>query len=80
MMTILYVLIGITLWLSFGYLAAGFNFAYSQGKWPMRAGADFKQDRAEAIGPIFFGFFYLLVTIAGGFWAFGWKNPFTKEQ
>ena len=46
----------------------------------MRAGADFKQDRAEAIGPIFFGFFYLLVTIAGGFWAFGWKNPFTKEQ
>lgn len=68
------------LWLVYGVLAAGFGFAYFQGKYPVG-----RDDRAENLGfwllvGLVFGPIALLVSFFGtGFGKYGWKL-WTKER
>lgn len=73
-MTLLYVILGLVIWFGCGFVAAGWYFAYFQGKYPELAERDKVRDSIGAYFNLFGGVAAFLSNCSLDMNRYGWKK------
>ena len=69
-----------TAWLTLGYIAAGWNFAYFQREYPDIADKYRQADFREAMFSLALGLIAFIATLTTGFYKHGWLSPTRKSD